>query len=434
MRVLLALLLAATACTSFDPGPCAVRCSQGRCPGSDLCGVDAYCHATAGELCAIPDAGPMPGQVLAVLDVSLGLHHACAIDVNGEVWCWGRNDRGQLGDPALGPGPQLYPRHIVVPGDGVAEQVAVGDAMSCVRKGGTVWCWGDDGREQLGSPTPFTDGRSLEPVASYHSVDYFAVDLVAGTGHVCVLADSEETLGMGSLSCWGDDGHGQASLRGGAVSQATVSQPAADSLIDQTALFGLRAGDAFTCLDFLPQAGTRQVECWGDDRQGQIDGTARVGNLAPTVAFPRMCSVLAAGGDSLACANAGIIEVRGELGQSATIETPEAVQAIALAVGLGCYQTGDGILRCWGDGTTGILGPDNQRQVGLGEAVVIDDQVDRIYAGPGYACFRGEHATRGYALLCWGQADEGRLGQGISGEVVLWPPGPVRVDSRDQAP
>lgn len=36
-----------------------------------------------------------------VTDISLGYLHTCAIRAGREVWCWGRNDQGQLGDGTL---------------------------------------------------------------------------------------------------------------------------------------------------------------------------------------------------------------------------------------------------------------------------------------------------------------------------------------------
>jgi alpha-tubulin suppressor-like RCC1 family protein len=32
-------------------------------------------------------------------------NHTCAIKDDGSLWCWGRNDAGQLGDLAAGPLP-----------------------------------------------------------------------------------------------------------------------------------------------------------------------------------------------------------------------------------------------------------------------------------------------------------------------------------------
>ena len=33
-----------------------------------------------------------------VVAVAPGMRHICARKTDGTVWCWGKNDRGQLGD------------------------------------------------------------------------------------------------------------------------------------------------------------------------------------------------------------------------------------------------------------------------------------------------------------------------------------------------
>jgi len=41
--------------------------------------------------------GPVPG-VTDVTELALGADHACALERNGRIWCWGSNAHGQLGD------------------------------------------------------------------------------------------------------------------------------------------------------------------------------------------------------------------------------------------------------------------------------------------------------------------------------------------------
>lgn len=58
-----------------------VGCTGSECTIGDL--------PTSGELVALPS----PAQ-----QVSVGATHACAVLTDGSIWCWGSNDRGQLGD------------------------------------------------------------------------------------------------------------------------------------------------------------------------------------------------------------------------------------------------------------------------------------------------------------------------------------------------
>lgn len=70
-----------------------------------------------------PITGLPPVQGLAA-----GVHHTCARTADGEVWCWGSGDRGQLGAEASGGGP------VRVPGVSGAVELASGRFATCARR------------------------------------------------------------------------------------------------------------------------------------------------------------------------------------------------------------------------------------------------------------------------------------------------------------
>lgn len=45
----------------------------------------------------------MPTRVdglTGIIDVAVGYAHRCALDRGGNVYCWGKNSLGELGDPS----------------------------------------------------------------------------------------------------------------------------------------------------------------------------------------------------------------------------------------------------------------------------------------------------------------------------------------------
>ena len=118
-------------------------------------GVDDCCSVEPGCSSSTPCmafAVVVPG-LDNVKEVHAGGTHACALRNDGSVWCWGANDLGQLGigatDTSGTPRP-TPPTPVSNMTDAVA--LTVGDSHSCViRKDGTVWCWGANDRGQLGN-------------------------------------------------------------------------------------------------------------------------------------------------------------------------------------------------------------------------------------------------------------------------------------------
>lgn len=74
--------------------------------------------------------------------------HTCALAGErqaAEVYCWGANDRGQLGDGTLAASAE--PRQVALP---FVSQVSAGGAHTCAVTRGELWCWGDNTYGQLG--------------------------------------------------------------------------------------------------------------------------------------------------------------------------------------------------------------------------------------------------------------------------------------------
>ena len=89
-----------------------------------------------------------------VVSLSSGENYNCAVTQLGQVKCWGNNDNGQLGFTSTGSYKQQFYPQVAASGISTAEEVSVSQNHSCARlKNDDVYCWGKNDRGQLGNRT-----------------------------------------------------------------------------------------------------------------------------------------------------------------------------------------------------------------------------------------------------------------------------------------
>ncbi|MDB4939345.1 MAG: hypothetical protein JWP87_6317 [Labilithrix sp.] len=124
--------------------------------------------------------------------------HACVVAA-GEVMCWGRSDRGALctGFPDVEP----LPAHAPIESKAWAQQVAVGDEITCARMtDGSIQCCGDDAHGRLGTGSVGLFSALFAPAAAFKG---HAVQVAASNRAVCALVQG------GTVECWGGNLHGE---------------------------------------------------------------------------------------------------------------------------------------------------------------------------------------------------------------------------------
>jgi len=166
-----------------------------------------------------------PRRVIGVdsaMDVAAGFDSTCAVDASGGVLCWGSNQNGELGaDPATAiASPE--PRSVI--GVSSARRVTVGFGHACALLSGSgeVWCWGRDLEGQLGNGGG-EEGTVTTPVRVTTVAN--ATSISAGAAHTCAVD-------LGSRAwCWGQGGSGELGDGDGMQSDApvAVTTPADDA-------------------------------------------------------------------------------------------------------------------------------------------------------------------------------------------------------------
>ena len=144
-------------------------------------------------------------------------HHTCAILDDDSLYCWGRNDSGQLGNGNTTDTP--IPT-LVDFGEAKVQKIAIGGDFSCAQVGNySLRCWGQNSFGQLGNGTT-TDTSS--PTSVSFPPGRKILSLQAGQYHTCTLTEDDDLL------CWGWNPWGQLGLEDTTILTSTV--PAAVNL------------------------------------------------------------------------------------------------------------------------------------------------------------------------------------------------------------
>ncbi|HLP22116.1 MAG TPA: T9SS type A sorting domain-containing protein, partial [Chitinophagales bacterium] len=188
-------------------------------------------------------------------------YHSLALDATGNVWAWGGNAQGQLGN-----GTNTYSNTVVsVTGLGGVTAICTGYRMSMALKSdGTVWTWGENTHGQLGDGS--TTDRNLP------------VQVMGLSGIVAIAAGNIHCLALkndGTVWAWGFNDQGE--LGNGSTAESHVP-------VQVTGL----AGQNVTYIE----AGARQsfavtssgnVYAWGGNESGQLMNGTNTDNLTPTL-------------------------------------------------------------------------------------------------------------------------------------------------------
>lgn len=191
---------------------CAIRGADGAvfCWGGDNAGGGTGSLFTKGSVGNRPFATQLDAAdgvpLTGIAKVSVGLRHACAIDTDGGVLCWGMNVGGPLGQ-----GDQVerrYPTVVPLPAGALADEIGVGGDISCARSGDTVFCWGHNNQGGIG----YTDDIAGDSDGCINFCRLTPAQVIDDTGAALSGVRHLEVNYLGAcaimtddtLRCWGD--------------------------------------------------------------------------------------------------------------------------------------------------------------------------------------------------------------------------------------
>lgn len=298
--------------------------------------------------------------------VSVGGNSGCAIKTNGTLWCWGGDDAGQIGNGPI-TGDQPVPVQVGTDNDWKSVSAGLGFTTCGRRANKRIYCWGRDADGGVGNGAPNANVDVPTQVAGNHA-DWTMVS--TGGDHACGLR-------QGKVYCWGNDLDGQVG-DGGAPGGPDRYAPVliAGGFRDWTSV---AAGLTHTCA----RRATGRIYCFGSDIHGGIGdgGASNVNRYAP-------------------------VEVKGHRTDWAAVFTGGYVS---------CARRNSGQLFCWGDdaygqGGAGSIAAAFQRAA---PSQVVGGATDWKTATIGNLHVCARRSTN--RIFCWGYGFWGQRGDGHSG-------------------
>jgi len=125
--------------------------------------------------------------------VAAGNFHTCAILDNGDLKCWGSDNYGQLGVGGGTGGTSTLPSTAIDLGTGrTAVAMSAGAEHTCaILDNGDVKCWGQDDKGQLGNGGSNTNGIAAPSTTAIDlGTGRTAVAVGDGQYHVCAILDN----------------------------------------------------------------------------------------------------------------------------------------------------------------------------------------------------------------------------------------------------
>ena len=354
------------------------------------------------------------GSPVIAQAVTVGGRHACSLQQDATVRCWGGNDYGEVG---MGTTTQVYSTP-VNPGLTGVGQISAGDGYTCaVLQTGSIFCWGLNDYGQLGDGST-TQRNSPTKVVGITN----AVSVAVGRYHSCaILADS-------SVSCWGYNKYNQL---GTTVSWGAEVNPYPAQVVNAgvtiTGVKSLSVGGYHTCVVLIGDNG----RCWGYWKDYQL------GNQSSSQPNPPSGQIMGGAnmtmvdvGNRYGCASSsGSLwcwgrNDNGQIGNNSTGNTgtgswynlPFKVNNFSASLAQHtCAVTSDSLVLCWGAGTRGQIGDGGASSRLIPTPVVgLSGPAISVSAGG----FNDVNTGQTCALLisgsvqCWGNNDNGQLGIG----------------------
>ena len=237
----------------------------------------------------VPTIVTMPTSLTAK-QVAVGYNHKCAIMSDDNIYCWGSNSHGQLGDGTkVNKVPPTATTMPSINGNALtAKHVSVGWILSCaIMSDDNIYCWGLNFDLQLGMGITDSTTEVHTPTMVAMPADLTAKQIgLGGFGGCAIMSDD-------NIYCWGPNYMGYAGM---GITDTTTKVSTPTMVVMPAGLTAKRlplSAQISRCAIMSDD----NIYCWGQELGHEVYGGASM--LVPTaIAMPsgRKAKKLGAGG------------------------------------------------------------------------------------------------------------------------------------------
>jgi len=156
-------------------------------------------------------------QLSAIVSVAAGQDFSVALDESGDVWTWGDDVAGQIGDGTVGGGNRTTPYQITTLSDITAIAAGTQHVLA-LKNNGEVWAWGLNGNGQLGDNTTQSRATPVQVKVTASTFLTGIVSIACGGNHSLALTSA------GAAKAWGKNTNGQIGINSTTTPQKLAQQ------------------------------------------------------------------------------------------------------------------------------------------------------------------------------------------------------------------